>query len=124
MTYTRLIVGDPSIVRFWDAAQISRPQLVGVTLKPASCMDTLTASLSEVNDGLDFVVVSVITSLVLEEASAAEVYASSLNIINDSIKRIKAAAKKSSKVEVMGSNLSVCFVCRVLYFILFDRSQG
>ena len=100
MSYQILIVGDANIVRFWEAAQLSRPQLVGVTLKPVSCMDTLASSLSDVNDGLDFVLVSVLTSLLVEEASATDVKGSSYNIIKDAYKLVLAAAKRAGRVEV------------------------
>ena len=100
MPYSMLIIADGNVTRFWDAAQLSRPQLAGVTLKPVSCLDTLASSLSEVNDGFDFAIISVLTSLLLEEASAADLKGSSLNICQDVVRRVSAAAKRSSKVEV------------------------
>ena len=100
MSYQLLIVGDSNVVRFWEAAQISRPQLVGVTLKPVSCMDTLASSLADVNDGLDYVLISVLTSLLIDEVSPADLRGSSYNIIRDAYKIILSASKKASRVEV------------------------
>ena len=100
MPYSMLIIADGNVTRFWDSAQLSRPQLTGVTLKPVSCTDTLANSLSEVNDGFDFTIISVLTTLLLEEASAADLRGASLNICHDVVRRVSAAAKRASKVEV------------------------
>ena len=100
MTYQFIILGDSNVVRFWEAAQTARPQLMGVSLKPISCMDTLSSALSDVNDGLDFSLISVLTSLLLEEASSVDVKNSCGNIIRDVVKLICAAAVKSKRVEV------------------------
>ena len=100
MTYQRLIVGDSTIVRFWQAAQLARPQLVGVALKPASCLDTLSSGLSDVTDELDYVVVSMLTSYLTEEASGIDVRASTLSLISDVVRVISATAKRAPRVEV------------------------
>ena len=100
MSYHRLVVGDVNVVRFWQAAQLARPQLVGVPLKTVGCVDTLSSALAEVNDALDYVVVSVATTLLLEEATSVDVRGSSLNVFESLVKHITAAAKKSSRVEV------------------------
>ena len=100
MTYQRLIVGDPNIVRVWQAAQLARPCLVGVPLRSAACLDTLRNGLEDITDELDYVIVSVLTSLVAEEASATDVRGSSANIMSDVMKIISSSAKKSSRVEV------------------------
>ena len=106
MPYQFIIIADSHVCRFWEAAQVARPQLVGVGLKPARCMDTLASSLSDTNDGLDFVIVSVLTDLLHEEASASDLKGSSSNIIGDVVKLICGAAKKSSRVEV-------CFILSI-----------
>ena len=112
MPYQFVIVGDANVVRFWEAAQVARPQLVGVGLKPASCFDTLSSALADVNDGLDFVVVSVLTSLLVDEASGTDVKGSSSNILSGAVKVVCAAAKKSGRVEVRLSIFSKC--CNVI----------
>ena len=100
MTYRRLIIGDPNIVRVWQAAQVSRPCLVGVPLKASSCLDTLNSGLADVNDELDYIIVSMLTSVLTEEGSSLDVCGSASNIISDAFKLISAAARKSSRVEV------------------------
>ena len=99
MSYSRLIIGDANVARFWQASQLARPQLVGVPLKTAACLDTLASSLSEVNDTFDYVIVSVLTTLVLDEASSTDIRASCQNIFDASIKHLMSAAKKSQRVE-------------------------
>ena len=100
MSYSRLFIGDANVARFWQASQLARPQLVGVPLRTAACLDTLATSLSEINDSLDYVIVSVATSLIIDEASEADVKGSCLNIFEAFIKHLTRAAKKSARVEV------------------------
>ena len=118
MTYKRLIVGDANITRFWPECQAARPQLLSAVMKPAKCMDTLSSALADVNDGIDYVIVSVLTSLLLDEASATDVTGTSFNILRDAIKLISATAKKSSKVEV-SLYISFC-VFRLVIYVLYN----
>ena len=117
MTYTRLIVGDSNVARFWQASQLARPQLVGVPLKTVSCLDTLAVALSDVNDSFDFVVVSVSTCLVLEEASSSDVKGSSSNVFEAMIKHVSAAAKKAPRAEV-----SYFFAVKPMLSVLYSIS--
>ena len=100
MSYQRLVIADANIGRSWQASQLARPQLVGVPLKNAACLDTLASSLMDVTDALDYVVISVATSLVLDEASSTDVRGSSFNVFETMVKHVMAAAKKSARVEV------------------------
>ena len=100
MAYKIVLIADANVVRFWDEAQKARPQLLGVSLKPVSCLDTLSSALADVNDGHDLALVSVLTTLLIDEASASDVRGSCYNVIRDVIKRIIATAKKSKRVEV------------------------
>ena len=100
MPYQLIILGDANIARFWEDAQITRHQLVGAVFKPVSCLDTLTSALSEVNDGFDFVIVSILTTMLLEEGSASDLSSSCHNVVRDVVKRLCLSAKKSAKVEV------------------------
>ena len=118
MTYRVLLLGDANVARFWEAAQVARPQLVGMTFKPVSCSDTFAASLQDVNDGFDYVLVSVLTSLLLEECLAAEIEGTSMNIIPDLVKQLCLAAKKSSKVEVCKFWVYVIIGERYLFLML------
>ena len=108
MSYTRLIVGDANVAHFWQASQLARPQLVGVPLKTVSCLDTLASVLAEVHDSLDYVIVSVLTHLLTEEASATEVRGSCNQIIGDVARIVAAATKKSTRVEVLSSRSIIC----------------
>ena len=100
MPYQFIILGDSNVVRFWEAAQTARPQLLGVSLKPVNCIDTLASALSELNEGFDYALVSVLTSMLLEEASSADIKNSCGNIIRDVVRLISSAAIKSKRVEV------------------------
>ena len=100
MTYSRLIIGDANVARFWQASQLARPQLVGVPLKTASCLDTFATSLSDVTDAIDYVVISVITSLLLDEVSSTDVANSSHNVFQSAFQHVEASAKRASRVEV------------------------
>ena len=103
MTYSRLIIGDANIVRFWQASQtaaLSGPQLVGVPLKAVSCLDTYESALASVTEEFDLVLVSVLTSLLLDEITSVDVRNSSLNVFEATIKRLSAVAKRNKKVEV------------------------
>ena len=115
MPYRSLIVGDVNVARVWQAAQLARPQLVGVPLKVASCLDTLVSGLADVTDELDYVLVSVLNSMLLEEGSAADVSKSCSNIVSEVLTVVNAAAKKSSRVEVLSSEfLLSIFCCQIL----------
>ena len=102
MSISRLLIGDSSIVRYWPAAQLARPrELVGVAMKEASCLETLTSALSEVTDVLDFVLISMLSDFLIDEASASDVSGSCSNIIGDVLRAIEKAAQRSSKVQVI-----------------------
>ena len=101
MSYRRLIIGDANVVRSWQAAQLARPQFASIPLKTVSCMDTLSSSLEDISNELDYVVVSVMTGLVIEEGSASDVRGSSFSIIDGVVKRVVNVAKRTSRVQVM-----------------------
>ena len=100
MGYKRLIIGDSNIDRFWQASQLARPQLVGVALKPVSCYDTLEAAVGSITDEFDYVLVSTVTSFLLDELSPSDVSVSAFNIMEGLVKRLTAAARKSKRTEV------------------------
>ena len=100
MACTRLLIGDSNIARFWSAAQLARPQLMGVSFKEASCCETLSAALSDVTDTLDAVIVSMLSDFIIDEASAVDVDGTCGNIISDVIRALERAAKRSSNVQV------------------------
>ena len=105
MGYKSLLIGDANVVRFWQASQTARPQLLGVPLRSVTCVDTLESALGSVTDEYDFVLVSVATSFLLEEGSCTEVRVSSTNILTDLTRRVSAAAKKSPRAQVQNQLL-------------------
>ena len=116
MAYTRLIIGDSSIARFWAAAQLARPQLMSTAFKESSCLETLASALSDVNDSLDSVLVAVLSDLIIEEASSADITASCTNIVGDVFRALQRAASRSANVQVhFGSSnfLSTDIICSV-----------
>ena len=125
MTYKRLIIGDANITRFWPDCQSARPQLVAVPMRPAKCLDTLSSALSEVTDEFDCILISVLTSMLIDEASSADVSGSSFNIIRDAVRLISASAKKSSKVEVCNIRAVLDFYTRLkLVCVKFNTVTG
>ena len=119
MSISRLIIGDSSIARFWSAAQLSRRELSTVSMKEASCLETLASALSEVTDSLDFVLVAILSDMIIEEASAADVTASCNNIITEVMKSIARAARKSSNVQVIvGFFFFLYCISRAAYYNL------
>ena len=110
MGYRSLIVGDANVVRFWSASQIARPQLVGVPMKAVSCLDTLDSAMKEVSDELDYVIVSVLTGFIIDEATQGDVRESCVNIISLALKPILAAAKRAGRAEV-----SLSFLCHLMF---------
>ena len=98
--YRSLFLGDANIGRFWQAFQSSRPQLRNSQYKSVVCLDTLDTALEAVTDELDFVVLSVLTSLILDEGSGADIRGTVTNIVDAAKKRVVAAARKSSRCEV------------------------
>ena len=104
MVYSQLIIADDNVVRFWPACQLSRPQLLGVQLRSVLCSDTLTAALEEVNDKLDYVLLSMLTGFLVDEGSASDVRGSCVNVLEAIFRPIYTAAKKSSNVQVTFSD--------------------
>ena len=101
MTYKRLIIGDANIVRFWQASQTARKDLVGVPLQAVSCLDTFENALASVTEEFDFVLVSVMTSLLMDEISSTDLRSSSFSVFEGVIKRLSAVSRKAKRVEVM-----------------------
>ena len=100
MAYRRLIIGDANIVKFWQASQTARKELVGVPLMSVVCQDTLEVALQEVHGDLDFVLVSALTSLLIEEGSADDVRGSCINVLETALKKVDSVAKRLRHVEV------------------------
>ena len=93
------------MARFWQASQTARPQLLGVTLKPVSCLDTLSSALDSISDELDYSIVSVLTSFLIEEVSSDDVLGGARAVLESVVKRVCNAAGQHPRVEVC---LSIC----------------
>ena len=106
MGYRSLIVGDANVVRFWQASQLSRPQLVGVPMKSVTCFDTLDSAMKDVSDEYDYIVVSLLTSFILDEASSTDVRESCRNVVDAVMRPIVGAAKRAAHAEVYSIYLS------------------
>ena len=100
MTYSRLIIGDASVARFWQASQTARPQLLGVVLKPVSCLDTLSSALDTISNELDYAIVSVLTGILIEEGSSADVPGTTRSVLDAVVKRVCVAADRVPRIEV------------------------
>ena len=120
MGYRCLFLGDGNVTRFWQASQIARPQLVGVPLHSVSCQNTLEAGLDLINDELDYVLISVLTTFLIEEGTALDVRGSTSNIFKSVLRPVISAATKSSHVEVCNFfpfmlGLCVVFFCALSF---------
>ena len=122
MAYRRLLIGDANVVRFWQAAQVSRPQLNGVSLKAVSCLDTLDSALEGVSNELDYVIVSVVTSFLIEESSQTDISVSSFNVLQNIVKRVMSSAKRAQRVQVRFNQtvfwrfLLFHFSCTIIFY--------
>ena len=105
MSYRRILVGDVNVGRFWQAIKGARPQLSEVPFLSVTCLDTLEAALEKISDELDFAIVSMVTSVLIDECSAMDVRASAANALDPVVRRIVAAAKKSAHCQVFGDCL-------------------
>ena len=118
MGYSQLIIGDANITRFWQANQLAKPQLVGVPLRSVSCYDTLNSAFEDVTDGLDYVLLSVVTGFLIDEGSPLDVRRTSVNILSSVLAPLADAAKKSDKVEVCWPLLFTVFISFYVWFWL------
>ena len=84
---SRLLIGDNNLSKFWPAYQFSRPTLKLSTLITATDLDALDGALSQVEDK-NQVIVSVLTSILLDEINTTEIDVSSLNICSEVVSRL------------------------------------
>ena len=98
--YRCLFLGDANVGRFWPSVQGSRSQLRSAQYRSVSCLDTLESALSSVTHEYDYVVVSALTSMILEEGSPLDIRRTVSNIVDGAKRRLTAAAKRSLRCEV------------------------
>ena len=98
--YRCLYLGDANVGRFWQTVQGSRTQLQSAQYRAVSCLDSLETALSTVTDELDYVVVSSLTAMILEEGNSLDIRGSVSNIVDGARRRLTAAAARSLRCEV------------------------
>ena len=105
----RMLIGDNNLSKFWAAYQFSRPGLKSALQVTATDFDTLDHALSQ-SEEKDSVIVSVLTSLLLEEVNQLEVSSSAFNVCEQVVTRLMGICPRSPGCQV-----------RVIYlFILSD----
>ena len=82
-----LLIGDNNLSKFWPAYQFSRPNLKFATLSTATDLDTLDNALSQ-TDEKDQVIISVLTSILLEELNQHELASSVSNVFDQVLARL------------------------------------
>lgn len=105
---SRLLIGDNNLSRFWPAYQFSRPTLKDATLLTATDFDTLDNALSQSDDKAQ-VIVSVLTSILLEEVNQLEVASSASNIFDQLLVRLMGLCPRSPSCQVISLKLSKSF---------------
>ena len=101
--------------------QSVRPELHEVSFRSASCLNTLFTALGVVSDQNDFVIVSEMTSLLMEEASSDEIKGSSLNVLEADAKDITSSAKRlQSKLLNLLRPPAICYLLSIFYLIFVD----
>ena len=96
---SRLLIGDNNLTRFWPAHQFSRVSLKGSLLVTATDLDTLDHALSQTDDR-DQVIVSVLTSILLEEVNSLEISSSAFNICSEVVSRLAGMGPRSPSCQV------------------------
>ena len=84
---SRMLIGVNNLSKFWPAYQISRPSLKHVSMLTATDFDTFDHALSQVEDK-EVIVVSVLTSILLEEVNQLEVESSASNVCDQAVSRL------------------------------------
>ena len=99
---SRLLIGDNNLSRFWAAYSFARPGLKSSTLVTATDLDTLDHALTQIEDK-DVVIVSVLTSILLDEVNVAEIDVSALNICSEVVSRLVGLCPQSPSCQVQNS---------------------
>ena len=107
---SRLLIGDNNLTKFWPAQQFGRPNLKGSMLVTATDLDTLDHALTQV-DERDQVIISVFTSILIDEVNSLEVASSSYNICSEVVSRLAGMGPSSPSCQVRSfSFLRVSFL--------------
>ena len=84
---SRLLIGDNNLSKFWPTYQFSRPSLKLSTLVTATDLDALDSALTQVEEK-DQVIVSVLTSVLIDEVNQTEVGSSAFNVCEQAVSRL------------------------------------
>ena len=96
---SRLLIGDNNLSRFWPAYQVSRPALKSAMLVTATDLDALDHGLSQA-DEKNVIIVSVLTSILIDEVNSLEVASSSYNICSEVVSRLAGMGPSSPSCQV------------------------
>ena len=117
---SRLLIGDNNLSRFWPSYQFGKANLKSSMLLTATDFDTLDHALSQ-SDEKEQVIISVLTSLLLEEISQDELESSVNNIIGEVMTRLGGLCPRSPSCQVPTIYNSICFLMKLTLLILCYR---
>ena len=95
----RMLIGDNNLSKFWAAYQFSRPSLKSSALVTATDLDTFDHALTQ-TDEKDSVIVSILTSLLLEEINQLEVASSAFNVCDQVVTRLSGICPRNPSCQV------------------------
>ena len=96
---SRLLIGDNNLSRFWAAYSFARPGLKSSTLVTATDLDTLDHALTQIEDR-EQVLLSVLTSILIEEANSSDVSVSASNVCNEALARLVGVCPRNPGCQV------------------------
>ena len=83
----RLLIGDNNLSKFWASYQFSRPALKFSSLVTATDLDALDHALTQ-SEEKEQVIVSVLTTIIMDEANQSEISESAFNICEQAVSRL------------------------------------
>ena len=84
---SRLLIGDNNLSKFWPAFQFARPSLKHSVMVTATDLDGLDHALSQTEEK-EQVIVSVLTSIILEEINQDDISGSAFNVCEQAVSRL------------------------------------
>ena len=96
---SRLLIGDNNLSRFWPAYQFSRPALKTAVLITATDLDALDHALAQSEDK-NVVIISVLTSILIDEVNQLEVESSAQNVCDQALTRLLGMCPHSQSTQV------------------------
>ena len=121
----RLLVGDNNLTRFWAAFQVSRPALKHSRLVTATDLDALDSALSQTEtEDREQVIISVLTSILLDEVNQLEVENSAFAVFEQTVSRLIGLCPQRPSCQVFmisflnGMLRSFIFWCILLHIYL------